>query len=111
MFVGSEAYCYTAGRGQLQTGNLLEILAGVQPCSDKPFQVLHEAVLAQRAALSGCICILLAWDEARQACVRQLHALGVPLRAILVTSGAIADPPAWLIVLEPGKVQEGLGKL
>lgn len=111
MFVGTEAYCYTAGRGQLQTGNLLEILAGVQPCRDQPFRVLHEAVLAQRTALSGCICILLAWDEARQACVRQLHALGVPLRVILVTSGAIADPPAWLIVLEPGKIQEGLGKL
>lgn len=111
MFVGAEAYCYTAGRGQLQTGNLLEILAGVQLCGDKPFRVLHEAVLAQRSELSGCICILLAWDEMRQACVQHLRALGVPLRVILVTSSAITDPPAWLVVIEPGKVEEGLARL
>src|SRR6185436_5709140 len=30
MFVGAHAYSYTAGRGQLSPGGLLEILAGVQ---------------------------------------------------------------------------------
>ena len=69
VFVGAESYCYTAGRGQLQTSNLIEILAGVQPCADKSFKLLHDAVLAQRAMLTGCICILLAWDQARQAFV------------------------------------------
>lgn len=111
VFVGAEPYCYTTGRGQLQTTNLLEILTGVQPRAGMPFRVLHDAVLAQRAMLTGCICILLAWDPARRAFVQQLRALGVPLRAMVVTSGAIADKPEWLLVLKPGKVQEGLAKL
>ncbi len=111
VFVGAEAYCYTAGRGQLPTANLVEILAGVQPCADKPFRLLHDAVLAQRAILTGCICILLAWDAPRQEFIRQLRALGVPLRALVVTAGEIADRPEWLFALEPGKIQEGLAGL
>lgn len=111
VFVGAEPYTYTAGRGQMQTSSLLEILTGIRPCADKPFRVLHQAVLAQCAMLTGCICILLAWDPARRAFVQHLRSMGVPLRAMVVTSGAIADKPEWLLVLEPGKVREGLAKL
>ena len=111
MFIGSEAYTYTAGRGQMQAGNLLEILAGVQPCRDKPFSVLGNAVAARRGALTGCICVLLGWDEERARFLRQLQAYGIAFRAVAVTRGPVADPPPWLLAVEPGKVQEGLAKL
>jgi uncharacterized protein (DUF58 family) len=111
MFIGAEAYTYTAGRGQMRTGNLLEILAGVQPCHDKPFSVLSNAVLSRRGALTGCISVVLGWDEERARFFRQLQANGVAFRAIAVCRAPVADPPPWLLVVEPGKVQEGLARL
>jgi uncharacterized protein (DUF58 family) len=111
MFVGAETYTYTAGRGQLQSGTLLEVLAGVQPCADKPFRVLHDAALAKRGALSGCICILVRWDEARRAFIDALHASGVATRVLVVSEREIPGRPPWLTVLAPGKIQEGLASL
>ena len=111
MFIGAEAYTYTAGRGQMHVGNLLEVLAGVQPCRDKPFSVLGNAVLSRRGTLTGCICVLLGWDEERAGFLQRLRSHGVAFRAIVVSRRPVADPPAWLLVVEPGKVQEGLGKL
>jgi len=111
MFIGAEPYVYTAGRGQLQSGSLLEILAAVQPCGDKPFAALGEAALARRHALSGCICVLLGWDEPRRELVQKLRSHGVALRVIVVTEEPVAERPAWLLVVEPDKVQEGLARL
>lgn len=111
MFIGAQSYCYTAGRGQLSTGHLLEILAGIQPCQDRTFRVLHDAVMGRRAALTGCICILLAWDELRAEFARRLRALGVPLLALVVTAEPISERLPWLHVLEPGRIQDGLARL
>ena len=111
MFIGAEAYTYTAGRGQMQAASLLEILAGVKPCSDKPFSTLGEAVLTRRGALTGCICVVLGWDEERARFFRQLQAHGLAFRAIAVCSAPVADPPPWLLAVEPGKVQEALVRL
>jgi hypothetical protein len=95
----------------MQQGSLLEILAGVSVSPGQPFRRLHDAVLARRAALSGCILILLAWDEARQALVRTLQQSGAPLQVLLVSERRIEAAPAWLRVLVPGKIQEGLAGL
>jgi uncharacterized protein (DUF58 family) len=111
MFVGTESFCYTAGRGQMQQGSLLEILAGVRASADRAFRRLHDAVLARRALLSGCILILLAWDEARQALVRALQQSGLPLVVLVVSERDIEAAPGWLRVLAPGKIQEGLARL
>jgi uncharacterized protein (DUF58 family) len=111
LFVGAEAYNHTAGRGQMQAGNLLEVLAGVRPCRDKPFATLANAVLAQRQALTGCICVLLGWNEERAEMVRRLRAGGVSLRVVAVSRIPVPDPPEWLLVVEPGRVQEGLARL
>ena len=111
MFVGSDSYCYTSGRGQLQPESLVEILAGVRASADRDFRRLHDAVLARRAALSGCILILLAWDEARQALVRALRQGGLPLVVLVVSERALEAAPAWLRVLTPGKIEQGLARL
>ena len=111
IFLGTESYCYTAGRGQMQPGSLLEILAGVRASGDRAFHRLHDAVLARRAALSGCILILLGWDEPRQALVRALQQGGLPLKVLVVSERDIEVAPGWLHVLAPGKIQEGLARL
>lgn len=111
MFVGAESYIYTAGRGQMTTGSLLEVLAGVPLCADKPFRTLHDAVTARRGLLTGSICILLAWDDARREFIRTLRTLGVPVLALVVTSDTVEERAPWLRVIKPGKVQEGLAAL
>jgi hypothetical protein len=52
--------------------------------------------------------VLLGWDDDRQAFARAVRMSGVPLRVIAVCDTAVAEPPPWLIVIEPGKVAEGL---
>lgn len=117
MFVGDKAYCETAGRGQGLIEHLLEVLAGVQVCRDKPFSVLHRLVVSRRFSLSGCVCILLAWDEARKEFISHLNTLGVPTMVIVLTDNASFnlpesdERPAWLHALELGKIEEGLARL
>lgn len=111
MFVGTQSYCYTAGRGQMQAESLLEILAGVRASAGRDFLRLQHSVLARRTALSACILVLLAWDEARQGLVRALQRSGLPLLVLVVSERDIAAAPAWLRVLRPGKIQEGLARL
>jgi hypothetical protein len=120
LFVGPQAFCFTAGRGLVHPEHLLEILASVKACRDKPFTALEHLVLEHVNLVSGCVCVLLAWDAPRQNIVRKLQQLGIPLRVILITEpgGAAAmDPgplkghPELFHVLESGAIAEGLAHL
>ena len=70
VFVGTEAYCFTAGRGVAHTEQILEILSAVRICADEGFETLSRAVFDRISGVSGCIVVLLAWDERRQAFVK-----------------------------------------
>ena len=108
MFVGDEAYTFTAGRGQLSTANLLEVLAGITPCADKPFALLARALRERAGALSGCILIFAHWDSERADLVDALRARGRALRVYCVSAAPLPASPPWLIRLVPGQVQTGL---
>ncbi len=120
LFVGTEAYCFTAGRGLAHADQLLEILASVHNCPDRPFSVLEELVLDHSAVVSGCICVLLSWDEERRDCVRKIKALGLPVLVFIVVSagqnrtmdpGPLRDEPEHFLVLEAGQVGPALAQL
>ena len=113
MFVGSQAYTFTAGRGLGTTARMLEVLACVEPCQDHTFAALHRAVLARESALSGCLCVFLGWDAARRDLVRDLRALGLPTRVLVVTADASGEPPAGEHVhrLVVGRIAEDLARL
>jgi uncharacterized protein (DUF58 family) len=116
MFVGIEAYCFTSGRGVSQAEKMLEILASVQPCRDKPFPMLLPLVLSRAELLSGCICILLAWDNQRKELIDRLQALNIPLLVLIVRDGRTplqVDPEytAAVRILEIAKIKEGLAAL
>ena len=117
LFVGTEAYCFTAGRGLAHLDGMMEILASVRICRDKPFQALPPLVLERAAMLSGCICILLDWDPDRRDFIKNLRALGLPLKVFVMTEsgsdqdpdpGPMADLPSDFHVLAVGRVEEGL---
>jgi uncharacterized protein (DUF58 family) len=115
LFVGPQAYCFTAGRGLAHTEQMLEILASVNPCANKPFLALHQLVIEHSPLVSGCVCVFLAWDDSRKALVQQLKALGVPMLVLVMTTadgasgmdaGPLHDQPERFRPLELGKVAE-----
>jgi len=119
LFVGNQSYCFTAGRGLAQADQMLEILAAVNNCADKPFATLEHLVLDRIAAVSGCVCVLQRWDDARKSFVKKLRALGVPLLVLIVTppgqnkldAGPLRDEPDNFHVLEIGHIEEKLARL
>ncbi|MFT5126468.1 MAG: hypothetical protein ACI8W8_000061 [Rhodothermales bacterium] len=115
LFVGSQAHCVTAGRGVAHAEQLLEVLAAVAACHELPFATLPGLICQHADAVCGAICVLLAWDEARQDMVKQLALLGVPLLVYVITPEASLDlepqlPPGDLrfLQLRVGSVQETL---
>lgn len=111
LFIGGEAFCVTAGRGQGGADRLLEVLATVAPCPGRSFGSLAASVLRRREALSGCICIFLSYDAERRALVTRLQASGLPVTALVVRhQGAPAVEHPGVVGLEAGRIAEGLAK-
>ena len=111
MFIGLEAYCFTSGRGLGNTEKMLEILAGVVPCCDRPFEHLTQIVMSRVSLLSGCICILISWDEERQKLVNYLQRLNIPILVLLIgdrLNYTHNKSTQHLHLLELGKIQETL---
>jgi uncharacterized protein (DUF58 family) len=121
MFVGTQAYCFTSGRGLAGTDKLLEILAGVVACRDKPFEYLTPVVLSRAAQLSSCICIFMRWDQQRKKLVENLRGLDVPTLVLVIAEnedagraldpGPLIDEPQNFQLLALGNVQQGLMNL
>ena len=119
LFIGNQSYCFTAGRGLGQADQMLEILASVNNCLDKKFGTLEHLVLNHLALVSGCICVLQKWDDARQALAKKLMVLNVPLLVLVVCPpgepkpepGVMREQPEHFHVLEIGKIEPELAKL
>ena len=120
LFVGTEAYCVTAGRGLAHSDQMLEVLASVRANLDKEmFNGLEELVLNHASRVSGCICVLINWDDARQELIRKLRMMGIPLLVLLIVeagdakkidAGPMRDDPRNFRILEVGAIEEGLAK-
>jgi uncharacterized protein (DUF58 family) len=118
MFVGTEAYCFTAGRGLAGTDKLLEVLAGVDACRDKNFEYLISVVVNRASELSSCICVLLAWNDERKILVGHLRALDIPTLVLVITGGEdnrhdfdpgpVSDRPHLFHLLPVNNIQEEL---
>ena len=118
LFVGPESYCFTTGRGLAHADQMLEILAMVRACADQPFSSLEHLVLDHIQLVSGCVCVLLAWDALRRDFVRKLQALNIPLLVLVVVeageSGKITttpEDPERFYVLQAGSVEQGLANI
>jgi len=119
LFVERQAYCFTAGRGLAHADQMLEILASVRPCNGS-FTTLEYLVLSHTSMVSGCIVVLLVWDEPRRRLVEKLKVLGLPVLVLVIRSpgksepldpGPLRDEPERLVALEVGKIEEQLARL
>jgi len=113
LFVDSGVRAYTAGRGQLQSQHMLEVLAAVGPSEGGAFSDLARAVAGRRDSLSSVILILLSWDEERRKLAATLRASGAEVRALLVCAekDAPRERPPGVVLLVPGKIEQGLAAL
>lgn len=113
MFVGDQAYTYTAGVGQLHVDGLLEILAGVRALENGSFSELRTAVLERRASLSSCILILTAWDRVRQDFVDELNTHGLPLQVFTISEKRVdvEEQPMGVHLLDSSRIKEGLARI
>ena len=120
LFVGPQSYCFTAGRGLGHAEQMLEVLASVRPCHDHPFRSLELLVLTHVSSLSGCICVLVAWDEERRQFLEKLLRIGVPVLALVIVEpganvdldpGPLRDQPGSFHVLEAGNIEQGLARM
>ncbi|MBI5209126.1 MAG: DUF58 domain-containing protein [Elusimicrobia bacterium] len=115
LFVGAEAYCFTAGRGLGGVEQIIEVLACVEPCRTKPFSELRHSVARRHARLSGVICVLLGWDSERRDLVGHLQSLRVPVVTLVVVdpadAAALSPEAGGFHRVEVGRVAEGLAKL
>lgn len=120
LFVGPEAFCFTAGRGLAHADQMLEVLASVRPCSGQPFTMLETMVVNHANTVSGCICVLLAWDDTRKKFIEKLKLLGLPLLVIVIQPpdktppldlGPMSDAPERLHFLTIGRIEEQLAQL
>jgi uncharacterized protein (DUF58 family) len=113
MFVGPEAYSFTAGRGVGHADRMLEILAAVRSCTDRAFTTLADLVLSRHTGLSGAICIFVSWDDARRSLIDTLRGLGVPTLVLLVQDEESPGEPDLGNVhrLSVGKIAQGLARL
>jgi uncharacterized protein (DUF58 family) len=112
LFVGDRPVAFTSGRGLLEPERLLELLAGAQPTNDRPFTELAAELLGRRAELTSAILVFAQWDDTRNDLCKRLIALDVPLMALaIVNPGERPDPvPAWLRVLDVGRVEQDLAR-
>jgi len=85
MFVGTEAYRFTSGRGLAQVDQLLETLACVKACTDKHFTQLSTLIMQHCNCLSACVCVLLEWDIHRQQLIQQLENRDIALIVIVIS--------------------------
>lgn len=120
LFVGPQAYCFTAGRGLAHSEQMLEILASVETCTTEPFESLDHLVLQHATSVSGCICIFIEWNDERRRLLKKLQGLDIPTMIFLIgEAGAPRIDPAELGLsrddsfhqLEVGAIEEGLARL
>jgi len=117
MFVGTKAYCFTAGRGLAGTEQFLEILACARACTDQPFARLQQSVLQRAGQLSAAVCILLDFDAPRRAMIRRLQGEGLPLKVLVIAQEREADEllDGWNgetpTLIRPDKLAEDLMRL
>jgi len=120
LVIGPQAFTYTVGRGVGSLEKMLEILAGVRACQDRPFSVLENLVLGHGSELSGCLCVLLDWNEERQRLVRKLQQTQIPVKVTVIVEpekagsvepGVMMDDAENFHVIASDKVAEGLARL
>jgi uncharacterized protein (DUF58 family) len=84
---GPEVYELSAGRSLAYLDNILDVLAGLEPCREPPFAAIGPALFDKLARITTVVAVLQDWDEARERFLREVKALGTAVQVIVVHEG------------------------
>lgn len=111
VFVEDRAYRLTVGRGLGRGTDLLRELAAIGPARSQGFEPLAAQVLEHAAALSGCILVLLDFDDARRKLVQALRAVGVRQLVIVIGEPREAELDVPIYPIDRDDVGGSLARL
>ena len=89
---GPEVYEVSAGRSLAYLDNILDVLAGLEPCPDAPFAAIGPALFEKLARITTVVAVLQDWDEPRERFLREVKSLGTAVHVIVVHEGATTLP-------------------
>lgn len=89
---GPDLYEVSAGRSLGYLGNVLDVLACLQPSGDPPLAVVAAPLAARLARLTTIVAVVLDWDESREAFLRSVRRMGVAVVTFVVRSGPTQRP-------------------
>lgn len=84
---GPDLYEVSAGRSLAYLENVLDVLACLEPCPRPPFETVGPHLAEKLSRITTVVAVLLDWDQAREAFLRQVQAQGAAVRAIVVREG------------------------
>jgi len=112
---GPDLYEVSTGRSLGSLDNVLDVLACLEPSAAAPFETVGPALFERLERLTTVVAVMLEWDEAREAFLRRVRAMGVAVRVLLVHEGETRRP--WAAVsadlgevvrYTPGKIEDRL---
>ena len=84
---GPEVYEVSTGRSLAYLDNILDVLAGLEPCPETPFAVIGPALFEKLSRITTVVAVLQDWDDARERFLREVKALGTAVQVIVVHEG------------------------
>ncbi len=118
LFVENECVTCTVGGGIDGQQRMLEMLASVSTCGDKPFSELAALVRSHAALLSGVVVVYIDFDQERRDLLDYLRIRNIPVKAVLLVEDDETmarekkkhhDLP--LQIFKAGEVEEKIGSL
>ena len=89
---GPDLYEVSTGRSLGYLDNVLDVLACLEPSPAPPFETIGPPLFERLEQLTTVVVILLEWDDAREAFLRRVRAMGVAVRVLLVHEGETRKP-------------------
>jgi uncharacterized protein (DUF58 family) len=89
---GPDLYEVSTGRSLGYLDNVLDVLACLEPSPAPPFETVGPPLFEKLERLTTVVAVMLEWDEAREAFLRRVRAMGVAVRVLLVHEGETRKP-------------------
>jgi uncharacterized protein (DUF58 family) len=101
---GPDLYEVSTGRSLGYLDNVLDVLACLEPSPAPPFESIGPPLFERLERLTTVVAVMLEWDEAREAFLRRVRAMGVAVHVLLVHEGETRTP--WASVsAELGEIE------
>jgi uncharacterized protein (DUF58 family) len=89
---GPDLYEVSTGRSLGYLDNVLDVLACLEPSPAPPFESIGPPLFERLERLTTVVAVMLEWDDAREAFLRRVRAMGVAVRVLLVHEGGTRKP-------------------